>query len=230
MRVMIIGAGTGGLALAHALKQAGIGVTVYERDRTPRDAQGGTEQLSEVLCLQMTEEAADPVNGEKNVVRGILRQVLLTRLDDVVCFEKKFLRYEDNLDGTLTAHFEDGTRCIGDVLIGADGVGSRVRKQRLPYARHEDTGILSVGGKLPLTPETKALLSEEMFYGMSMIMAPKGCGGIIHVLEFPWNRRDATQRSATATGDGITLEQSFVNGYPEDTIGWGCGPRINNFR
>ena len=41
MAVMIIGAGTGGLALAHGLKQAGIGVSVFERDRTPRDDQGG---------------------------------------------------------------------------------------------------------------------------------------------------------------------------------------------
>ena len=41
MHVMIIGAGTGGLALAHGLKQAGIKVSVFERDRTPRNAQGG---------------------------------------------------------------------------------------------------------------------------------------------------------------------------------------------
>ena len=41
MHVMIIGAGTGGLALAHGLKRAGIGVSVYERDVTPRDDQGG---------------------------------------------------------------------------------------------------------------------------------------------------------------------------------------------
>jgi choline dehydrogenase-like flavoprotein len=41
LNVIIIGAGTGGLALAHGLTQAGIGVTVFERDRIPRDARGG---------------------------------------------------------------------------------------------------------------------------------------------------------------------------------------------
>src|SRR3954462_10256990 len=32
--VIIIGAGTGGMCLAHGLKQAGISFAVYERDRT----------------------------------------------------------------------------------------------------------------------------------------------------------------------------------------------------
>jgi cation diffusion facilitator CzcD-associated flavoprotein CzcO len=33
LRVMIIGAGTGGLCLVHGLNRAGIGVRVFERDR-----------------------------------------------------------------------------------------------------------------------------------------------------------------------------------------------------
>lgn len=35
--VLIIGAGTGGMALAHALKNNGVSVAVYERDRTRLD-------------------------------------------------------------------------------------------------------------------------------------------------------------------------------------------------
>jgi len=36
-KVMIIGAGTGGLCRAQGLKNSGIGVSVFERDRTPTD-------------------------------------------------------------------------------------------------------------------------------------------------------------------------------------------------
>ena len=106
-------------------------------------------------------------------------------------FEKTFVRYECDANGTLRVFFEDGSHCDGDVLIGADGAGSRTRKQRLPHARHEDTGIVSIGGRLALTAQSQALLNEKMFSGMSMIMAPKGCGAIIHVLEFAWNRPGA---------------------------------------
>ena len=37
LRVCIIGAGTGGLCLAHGLKQDGLAVEVYERDHAPSD-------------------------------------------------------------------------------------------------------------------------------------------------------------------------------------------------
>jgi 2-polyprenyl-6-methoxyphenol hydroxylase-like FAD-dependent oxidoreductase len=41
INVIIVGAGTGGLCLAQGLKGAGIGVGVYERDRTRRDCLQG---------------------------------------------------------------------------------------------------------------------------------------------------------------------------------------------
>src|SRR3954471_18811772 len=41
MRVIVIGGGTGGLALAHGLQQAGIELSVFERDRTRTDGLHG---------------------------------------------------------------------------------------------------------------------------------------------------------------------------------------------
>jgi 2-polyprenyl-6-methoxyphenol hydroxylase-like FAD-dependent oxidoreductase len=259
LRVMVIGAGTGGLALAHGLKQLGMNVTVYERDRTARDGPGGyrvgispagsralkaclpspvydlfvatsarapryfnmlTEHFAELLCLELEGEAADQSDGEKNVIRRTLRQVLLTGLDDQVVFEKKFVCYEHNADGSVTVQFEDGTAATGDVLIGADGAGSRVRKQRLPQARHEETGIVSIGGKLAMTPQSRALLSNKMFQGMSMIMAPRGFGAIIHSLEFGATRANPAFMARWPT---------FADSIAEDTIGWGLWAARQNF-
>ena len=50
-------------------------------------------------------------------------------------------------DGSIqSATSRDPSHCTGDLLVGADGAGSCVRKQLLPHARHEETGILSLGG------------------------------------------------------------------------------------
>lgn len=250
MRVLIIGAGTGGLALAHALKQAGIEVCVFERDLVPQADTGGfrvgispagsqalkacvprqlyelfvatcaraprnfsmlSERFTELLCLELDGEAADAMDGEKNVIRKTLRRVLLLGLDAEVSFGKRFARYTHNPDGTVTAHFADGSSVTGEVLVGADGAGSAVRKQRLPGARLQDTGLVSLGGRLPMTPESKALLTEKMFYGMSLIMAPKGFGGIIHSLEFPQRQR-AEALAARWPG--------FAELLDTDSIGW----------
>src|SRR5271167_4015732 len=58
-------------------------------------------------------------------VASHLRQVLLAELDNVH-FGKTFQCYEDH-DGHITAYFEDGTSAEGNVLVAADGGGSRVQ-------------------------------------------------------------------------------------------------------
>ena len=221
-RVLVIGAGTGGLALAHGLVRAGIDVRVYERDAVRTDGLHGyrvgidpdgsralhallpadlydtfvatcaraprwfnmlTEQLQEVLALEIPLED-DPVESEKSVSRMTLRQVLMTGLEDVITFGKEFTRFDRHADGTITAHFADGSSATGDLLVGADGAGSRVRRQYLPQARQEEIGIIAIAGKLPITEESAALVPPRVFQGISMIQAPKGYACILHVMVF----------------------------------------------
>jgi 2-polyprenyl-6-methoxyphenol hydroxylase-like FAD-dependent oxidoreductase len=266
LHVMIIGAGTGGLCLAHGLKQAGISVSVYERDRTRKDGLQGyrvgispagsyalsqclppelydlfvatcarppryfnilTEQMSELLSMDRF-SGDDSVDSEKSVSRMTLRQVLLTGLEDVVVFDKKFSHYEHYSDGRVIVSFEDGTQAIGDVLVGADGAGSRLRKQRLPHARMEETGILSVGGKLPITPESKALISDKVFNGISLVMAPRGYGAIIHVMEFKWDHAGVKGNVGGSDADLIAHWPGMLYDNSQDYIMWAVwGARKN---
>ena len=53
---------------------------------------------------------------------------LMPGLGDVLAFGKQFAPDADNGDG-VELRFTDGTATRADVLIGADGVGSRVRDQ-----------------------------------------------------------------------------------------------------
>jgi len=96
------------------------------------------------------------------VDRLTLRQILLVGLDDAMHFGKEFNRYEQQKDGTVRAFFVDGTSATGDVLVAADGVGSRLREQFLPHAEVIDTGVRWLGGRTVLTNELRALLPTPL--------------------------------------------------------------------
>ncbi len=109
----------------------------------------GTEQLEDLLRFDGAEilPEAGPADTHYGASRISLREVLLTDLDDVVCLGKTFERYEIGTGQRVIAHFSDGTSAMADILIGADGANSRVRRQLLPHAERIDTGILAVAGK-----------------------------------------------------------------------------------
>lgn len=259
MRVLIIGAGTGGLALAHKLKQGGVLVSVFERDLEPNADIGGyrvgispagsralqscvppdlydlyaatsarpprytnmvDERFAKLLRFDLSSISEDIAFGEKNVIRRTLRRVLLRGLETEVTFGKSFVDYTHNPNGTVIARFKDGNEAIGDVLVGADGSGSLVRQQRLPHARLEDTGMASFGGKVPATAESRALLSPEMLAGITMIMAPRGFGAIIHSLDFSAHRADPSLAARWP---------DFVSALDENSIGWGLWGARQNF-
>jgi 2-polyprenyl-6-methoxyphenol hydroxylase-like FAD-dependent oxidoreductase len=71
-----------------------------------------------------------------------------------------------------------------------------------------------------MTAQSKALLSDRMFNGMSLIMAPRGFGGIIHSLEFAQNRANA---------ELARRWPEFVGNLDDDSIGWGLWGARQNF-
>jgi 2-polyprenyl-6-methoxyphenol hydroxylase-like FAD-dependent oxidoreductase len=94
---------------------------------------------------------AEDTHVEKSVSRITLRQILLTGLEDVLHIGKKFERYEVEPDGTVLTHFADGSQVRSNILIGADGAGSAVRKQLLPDLTSVDTGVRRLAGKMTLS-------------------------------------------------------------------------------
>lgn len=131
-----------------------------------------TEQLKELLVIDeglMSGGATAPEKTQHPVSRIALRHVLLSGLDDVIQFDKTFERYEQSAMGKVTAFFTDGSSATGDVLVGADGANSHVRKQYLPQAQRVETGALSIGGKLLLNEQTRAWLPRPLATRMNII-------------------------------------------------------------
>ena len=130
--------------------------------------------LRELVVVEdaiMYPHVPDPAERSYPVDRHTLRGILLGGLGDTVHYGKTFDRYEVDASGRPTAHFADGTAATGDILVGADGINSRLRAQYLPTATRRDTHAVGVGLKLPLDKDTRTWLPTRLGQGMNLIMA-----------------------------------------------------------
>jgi 2-polyprenyl-6-methoxyphenol hydroxylase-like FAD-dependent oxidoreductase len=252
MRVVVVGAGLGGLTLAHGLRRAGIAVAVYERDGALGRPQGVSLHVDERgaaalrSCLPAGHAAmvaattggprvrtltVSEVDGELAVVgaqpsdglagralpgrqvhRPLLRAVLLTGLEDAVRFGAEFTRFELLADGTVRVWFADGTTDTADVLVGADGIGSAVRRQYLPHVRVVDTGQRMIMGATALRAVAGAGFAELIGDDPAGVRA-RGTMMALGVLRF-------TQRPAVAREEWLTTLDPRAVADVEDYVMW----------
>jgi len=129
-----------------------------------------TEQLEELMKFRQHPASVDAIASHRSVSRMTLRQVLLAGLGDAVHFNNRFERYEHRTDGSIIAYFDDGSTAEGNVLVAADGVNSRVRQQYLPGNDPIDTGVINLGGRIPLTDGVMAMLPPSLLDGPAMVL------------------------------------------------------------
>ncbi len=67
-------------------------------------------------------------NGTVSIHRGKLQQILLENISKNTVFVGKRLKNIENTEGGVQLHFEDKTTVHADMVIGADGIHSIVRK------------------------------------------------------------------------------------------------------
>jgi salicylate hydroxylase len=154
----------------------------------------------------------DAIGKHRSVSRISLRQVLLSGLDGIVHFGRTFTRYEER-DQQIIAHFEDGTTAVGDVLVAADGGGSRVRRQLLPHAERIDTGVIGIAGKVFLDQGNRDRIAPELLDGLALVSAKGGYSFFVALQEV----------------DGVATDAMTADGFGRDG-GSAAGGHLDNRR
>jgi 2-polyprenyl-6-methoxyphenol hydroxylase-like FAD-dependent oxidoreductase len=120
-----------------------------------------------------------PATLSTSVNRQTMREVLAAGLDRRLVFGCELTGYElaryeptggqGGRDG-VRLHFADGRQAEADLLVGADGVGSAVRRQYLPAAAPADTGKRCVYGTIPLGPAEADRLPSALRDGFTAVI------------------------------------------------------------
>lgn len=197
--------GDGGEALCRCLPADLFELYLETSRQTP------PRQLAVVVDQDLNELSSMPHLGPPNegprphtaVNRRTLRQILLARLGDDLRLGAAVVDYEEDADG-VRVRLEDGTVVAGDVLVGADGINSAVRRRRLPAARVIDTGIAGLGlyARSALPPELQAEIPPVLLDGF--VIATDHRGGLLALGAY--NPRRPVAEVAAALAPDVRLD------------------------
>lgn len=260
-RILITGAGVGGLALAQALRHLGLDVAVYEHDPTPQvrnqgfrihiDPNGNaalraclptdvldvvrntsgvngdlvatyTSRLVQVMAQTFPRVPEDEIT---NVDRNTFRSGLLTGLGDVVHFGHTLTGYELTDSGRVRVRFAEGGSDEGDLLVGADGIASAVRRQLLPHATVRDLGLRVLYGRITITETTAPLIPADFDRGFCWVAGGNGCGMGFGPQRFrtrPESTADYLMVTLAATTERIGLPDEELFTLPPEKLWQVC--------
>ncbi|KAI1398266.1 FAD/NAD(P)-binding domain-containing protein [Hypoxylon fuscum] len=95
------------------------------------------------------------------VDRTWIRMLTTLGIEDAVEYEKEFESYEI-VDERVQVKFTDGSVAHGQLLVGADGIRSRVRKQLQPDRKLLDLERWVMWGRTPLTEGLKKEIPQDL--------------------------------------------------------------------
>ncbi|RGB28188.1 hypothetical protein C1646_768134 [Rhizophagus diaphanus] len=238
--IPIIGAGPGGLALAHSIQknlnsfEKKFNIKIFDRETSPNDKWQGyhitlnnTGVKSLFNCIPESISSRNvlfktPGYQVKNIYefnklnniftlivtfRDRLRDLLLEGID--VKWGKKCIGYNED-DDNVWAIFDDGTRERGDLLIGADGIHSPIRKQKIPELKINHLGITQCC--VDITPNKKLMDRMLSITGNSLCqvtMGPKGDCTFLMFRLFPIDSNDNNNKTSY-------YRVSFAYSYPSE--------------
>ncbi|MEU4428748.1 FAD-dependent oxidoreductase [Actinoplanes sp. NPDC024001] len=205
LRVGIVGAGIGGLALAHALRRRGIDVTVYDRDAGPDATDGYRLHLTEAAFAALAgvlPESSMRALRDCGAGNDAFRQFAVidhrgrTRLripvrhsGEVLLIGRRPLRtiLARGLDDIIRwdtpvtgwTRSADGVVLADgaryDVLIAADGTGSTIARRWLGRSTAQRSGVIGIAGRSALPQRVPA----DLHTGLAFMIGPGGVGAFL---------------------------------------------------
>ncbi len=161
------------------------------------------DQLNELSSQPHLGPPNDGMRPHTGVHRRTLRSILRARLGDSLHPGQAVAGYKETPAG-VSVTLADGTTAEGDVLVGADGIRSAVRRQRLPGTTVIDAGVRGLGvfGRTPLTPELAGQLPPHLFDGVIIAADRKGSRLLIAV----YRPRQRPDEAPAAIAPDVMLE------------------------
>jgi len=239
LNIAIVGAGIGGLSAALALRARGMNVTVFEEAQSPREAGAGIsippnaaillkraglcEAIEKITTrshgLTLRTSRGEPVPGPSatptapsyQIHRVELLEMLLGAWAGTVRFGHRCVAVNDVGSGARLT-FADGAVCDADVVIGADGIHSIVRREIGLTASPTSEGIVAYRGlvqtqKLSWAADLRGL-NMWMGDGRSFICFPVSQGRLINIVAFVPSSLDM-EETWFAPGDVRTLAGEY---------------------
>ncbi|MGW8727092.1 FAD-dependent oxidoreductase [Streptomyces sp. NPDC055808] len=226
MRVSVVGAGLGGLALAQGLRGAGIEADVFERDAGIGARFQGYRLMLNPIGFQAVRDCLPtrwhPLLDEIVMDASAEQLILDPRLNEIgrlgagrtgIVVDRQVLRhllltgltvhtdaaltgYQVLANGKVQARFARRDPVTADLLVGADGVTSAVRGVLSPGTTPTDTGVRFVIGRTPLTDE---------FTGLSQAYGSKITGDGVSLLLGAMRFRTPPRLAAEQLAPEVTL-------------------------
>jgi 2-polyprenyl-6-methoxyphenol hydroxylase-like FAD-dependent oxidoreductase len=236
MKAIVVGGSVGGLMAALLLRKGGWEVTVYERavgDLAGRGAGlGVSEELLDVMAragasfersagiaqaahVWMEQDGSIAYEHRRNLMASAWARVYQPLRAALPAANYRQAMVLERVDGD-TAVFADGTRDKADLIVGADGVYSAVRKQFLPDVQPKFANYVAWRGIIEekdVPPETLNAVSGRIVFCFppgEMLLSMRVPGGVY----FIWYRgvRDLADLFTDATGKnhGISIPPPLI--------------------